>query len=795
MIRIFFLAIFRNMKRNKIYTLINLAGLVIGLVTYILISLYVSFEFSFDKFHPNFPNLYRVEVDFDGRGRMVGLTYGAMASTLTGNYPDIQAATRFINFGRRQTLTAEQAKPVPQQRGYWAENSFFSVFGFKLLQGDPVRVLDEPFTVVLSKNLAESLFPGQNPLGQIVRINRDEIYTVRGVTDNCPLNSHIQFDFLGSYTTQNHLFGEGYTESWDRSSCYTYVVLEPNTPLSEINLKIKNLFQTHVSEYIPTLVYLKPLRDIHFHSRVFGEFGPVGDLSQVRTSLGIGFFVLLIACINFMNLSTARSGQHAKEISLRKIVGATRISLIGQQLVESILFALLALFAALFITELLLPQFSTLIGRELTFKLAGNGVLILNILGMTLLVGIIAGSYPALFISSFQPIRVLKEGCYTGFRGQLVRKALVVFQFTISVLLIFGTIVVYKQMQFIQNKDLGVCTDQTLIVSMPDAQPETLRRCEIFRSAIANLPGVLSTAISRFNPSYNGAATVIQGWDDSAEGDELYVNINWVDHHFLDSYGIELLAGRNFSEHLSAADYDNCLINETAARRLGWADPVGKMLGGKLKVIGLFSDFHFASLRYPIEPLILYWIGQPGPNPRIGHQLSIRLSGRDTGATIAALETHYRQIFNSESLRYQFLDEQLKQIYTTEYRTSKTITSLAVIAVFIACLGLFGLASYTTEQRTREIGIRKVLGSTVVQSISLFLLEFIKWVLLANLIAWPVAGLVMQHWLQGFAYRTQLSWWIFAVSGLTALMIAILTVIFQTIRAALINPIESLRYE
>ncbi len=795
MLKNYFLIAFRNIKRNKGISLINIVGLAIGLGLFILISLYVGFEFGFDKFHKNYKNIYRVEMDFDGKGRLVGITFNGMVKPLVNDYPEIEEAVRFINMGGQQSLVIDENNIFPQLRGLWAENSIFSVFSFNLIQGNPETVLSESYSIVLTKELANQIFPNENPVGKTIRLNNEADYKITGIVADCPENSHIQFQFLTSFNTQNDFYGAGYTESWNRGSCYTYVRLNGNADLEQVNAKIKNLFQIHVDESIPSLVYLKPLSDIHFHSNVLGEFGPVGDLKQVNMSLVVGLFVLLIACINFMNLSTARSTQRAKEVGLRKVIGANKSLLIRQFLSESIVFTLISMLLAFVLAELLLKPFNTVIGRDLSIDIFKNWSLLFKTLIITLIVGFFSGSYPALFLSSFQPVKVLKVSFHSGSRSVLVRKSLVVFQFAISIFLIFVTITIARQMHFMKTQDLGLNTEYTLIMNIRDAQPQTIQKCNLYQKEILNIPGIQNTTVSRFTPTFNGAATVVHGWEGSADGDETYININWIDHRYLDSYGIEILSGRNFFDSDTESEIDNCIINETAAKRFGWTDPVGKTYGGTMTIIGMVKDFHFASLRYKIEPLVLYNIHRPGINPRIGNSLSIRISATNIPETISSLEKQFDEIFPGETFQYQFLDEQMERVYTAERRTSKTVAYLSIIAIFIACLGLFGLASYTIEQHTKEIGIRKVLGSTVAQNVFLFTKEYAKWVLIANLIAWPLAGLAMQKWLQDFAYRTQLSAWIFLLSGFIALFIAIITVSWQTIRAALADPVKSLRYE
>ena len=785
----------RNIKRNKVISLINIIGLAIGLALFILITQYAGFEFSFDKFHHHYKNIYRVEMDFDGKGRLVGITYNGMTKTLVEDFPEIEEAARFLNMGGHQSLVIDENNIFPQLRGLWAENSMFSLFDFKLIRGNPATALSAPYSIVLTEELANQIFPNENPVGKTVRINNAADYKITGIVADCPENSHIQFQFLGSFITQNDFYGEGYTESWSRGNCYNYVRLNENADLKQINAKIKNLFQIHIDESIPSFVYLKPLSDIHFHSNVMGEFGPVGDLKQVNVSLAIGLFVLLIACINFMNLSTARSTQRAKEVGLRKVIGADKSSLIIQFISESIIFALISMLLAFVLAELLLKPFNSIIGRDLSIDIFRNWPLLIKTVLITLVVGIFSGSYPALFLSSFQPAKALKVSFHPGSWDLFVRKFLVVFQFAISIFLIFVTLVIAKQIHFMKNKDLGLNTEHTLILQTSDSQPETVQKTTLYRNEILKIPGVLNATISRFNPTFNGAATVVTGWEGSTDGDEAYVNINWIDSHYLDSYGIKLLKGRNFRNTDSETENSNCIINEAASERFGWTDPIGKSFGGEMTVIGLVKDFHFTSLRYKIEPLLLYSIHRPQINLRIGNSLSIRISGENISETISKLEEQHNKIFPGETFQYQFLDEQMERVYTAERRTSQTVMYLSIIAIFIACLGLFGLASYTIEQHRKEIGIRKVLGSSTAQNVFLFSKEYAKWVLIANLIAWPVAGFIMQKWLEDFAYRTQLSWWIFPASGCIALFVALLTVFWQTIRAALADPVKSLRYE
>ncbi len=795
MIRNYILIVWRNIKRNKVYSFINISGLSIGMAIFILITLYARFELNFEKLHPNFKNICRAELNLDGKGRLVGLVHNGMGPALVAGYPEIKSSTRLNNFGGQQSLSVDDDNDFPGQRGLMVESSFFEVFGFRLLQGAPASVLSEPFTIVLSEDLAQKMFPNENPVGKTLRLNRDTEYRVTGVIENGPPDTHIQFNFLASYITQNNLYGEGYIDSWERISCYTYIVLEDNTDLVALNEKLKTLLTDRLGEEYPAVLYLKPLADIHFHSNVLGEFGPGGDLNQVRISLAIGFFVLLIACINFMNLATARSTRRSKEVGLRKVVGASRALLIRQYLSESLFFAFLALLLAIILSELLLKPFNEIVGRDLDLDFMRNWQLSLQMLLVALAVGLFSGSYPAFFLSSLKPIQVLKEGHYPGSGNVVVRKALVVFQFAISIFLIFGTLMIQRQMQFIRNKNLGFEKEQILVTALPSLEPEVLRKSIILQNDLLQEPDIVNVSFSRFVPTFNGAATVFRGWEGSTEGEEAYVNINWIDDRFLETYQIPLLAGRNFFENSGLAEAENCLINEAAAQRLGWDDPVGKRLGEEFTIIGLVKDYHFASLRYQIEPLILYHSTRPGQNPRIGHQVSIKLSGHNLDRTVEIIEQKFKEIYPAAPFRYQFLDEQFQRMYTAEQRTSKTVGYLSLIAIFIACLGLFGLASHTAEQHTREIGIRKVLGGSVAHIVYIFTREFAKWILLANLLAWPIAWLAMHKWLENFAYRTSIPFWFFLLAGVMALTIALITVSFQSIRSALANPVKALRYE
>jgi putative ABC transport system permease protein len=572
-------------------------------------------------------------------------------------------------------------------------------------------------------------------------------------------------------------------------------LLAENTNLEELNTKLHDVLKKYWREDVEIPVYLKPLSQIHFHSNVLGEIGQRGDMSKIYIFSAIGLFILLIACINFMNLATARSARRTKEIGMRKVVGANKLSLMKQFLSESIVFALLALLLAAVLAEIFLPLFNNMIGRTLTLNFFDNWHLSFGLIGIALIVGLIAGSYPAFYLSAFQPAAILKSPAFSQSSNSAIRKFLVVFQFVISIILIIGTLIIYRQMHYMRTTDLGYNHDQILVTQLIRMDRETISKYHAFKSELLNSPNIINASISQDIPSFNSSSTVIMGWEGSNEDDRAYVNMNRIDDKFLDTYKIQLIEGRNFLSSETSDSIINCIINESAMKRFGWDHAIGKRLTSNFQVIGLVKDFHYASLRFEINPLVLFPPGEPNPTRRTRDFISIKIASQNIDESLEFIKNKFQSIFPNDIFVYRFFDEDFDRMYHQEIRVAKTIGYFSILAIFIACLGLFGLASFMAEQRTKEIGVRKTLGASILGIILLLSKEFARWILLATIIAWPVGYLIMNQWLQSFAYRINMGMLIFILAGVLALLIALVTVSYQAIKAALSNPVESLRYE
>jgi len=785
----------RNIAKQKSYSFINIAGLALGLALFILIARFIQFEFSFDQFHKNYDQIHRVEYNLDGKGRLIAFSHPPLGTLLSRDFPEIEQFTRFLNMDNGVLLSTNNDQKYTEDDGWWAEHTFFEVFSYQLLQGDPKTALVESNCIVLSQKLAEKYFPDEEPLGKVLRYNNTIDCKVTGVLENCPANSHIQYSFLISYPTYKTIAGSDYFDSWNNIANYTYVLLAKDTNLEALNARLSTVLKKYWRDDLEVPLYLKPLAQFHFHSNVVGEIGQRGDMNKIIIFSAIGLFILLIACINFMNLATARAAKRTKEVGLRKVIGANKFSLVQRFLFESLLFALVALMLAGFLAEIFLPLFNKIIGRTLTLGLGDDWQFIAGLFFITIIVGIIAGSYPSFFLSSFQPAFILRNPSATPGVSSAIRKFLVVFQFVISIVLIIGTLVIYRQMHYMRHTDLGFNDEQIIINQFPRMDKETVSKYETLKNELRSNPDIIDATISRDVPSFNSSSIVILDWEGSHEGDRAYVNVNQIDENFLATYNIKLVDGRNFSGNESRDTVNYCIINEAAVKRFGWEQAIGKRLGGNMNVIGVIKDFHYASLRFQIEPLVLFPHREPNPASRARNYLSLKIAPHHLDETLAFFKNKYEAFFPNDVFSYHFFDEDFDFMYRHEARFAKTISYFSVIAIFIACLGLFGLASFTAEQRTKEIGIRKICGAAVSGIVAMLSRDFIKWILMANVIAWPIAYLIMKKWLQNFAYHIDIGWWIFLCAGVLALIIALLTVSYQSIRAATENPVKALRCE
>ncbi|UCC38545.1 MAG: ABC transporter permease [Candidatus Aminicenantes bacterium] len=775
----------RNIKRHKGYSFINITGLAIGMACCLIITIWVLDELSYDKFHENAASLYRVEENqhYSGRVYHVTVTPYPLAPALKEEIPEIIDATRVVWAGGLLFRYEEKAFYEYDIRA--VDPSFVQMFSFPLLRGDKKTALESPYSLVLSEEIAEKYFGEENPIGKVISINNQHDFTVTGLMKNVRHNSTLQFDILIPYE-----FLEKIGRTNDRfgsNSISTFVQLSENASVEQVNKKIFGFIRTRVPESVTDLV-LMPFTRIHLHA-YFGWEKSGDAIQYVYIFSLIAFFVLLIACINFMNLSTARSANRAKEVGMRKVVGALRHHIVRQFYGESVLFAFIALIFAVIIVTLLLPAFSNLAAKDLSWNVAGIGFILIGLLAATILTGLIAGSYPALFLSSFQPVKVLKGSLKSGAASSMFRKILVVIQFSLSILLIIGTTVVSKQMNYMKNRKLGWDKEHLIYVPL---RANIRNSSQVLKTELVKNPGVLSITASSQLPSHIGSNSGGADWDGKDPEQIVLIGMNAVDYDFIKTLKIDIAEGRGFSKEYASDLTNSFIVNEEVAKIMGKESVIGERFdfaGKKGTIVGVTKNFHYQPIREKIEPLALFM------NPDYLNVMLIRVPPDGITATLKSIENTWNRVIPNYPIEYRFLDERLDRMYRAEERIGTLLKYFAILAVFIACLGLFGLASFTAEQRTKEVGIRKVLGASVSQIAVLLCKEFFVLVLLANAIAWPAAYFLMRNWLQNYAYRTGLELIIFLAAMSAALAVAIISVSFQAIRAARTNPVDSLRYE
>ena len=777
---------FRSFRRQKAYSFINMFGLSVGLACSFLIVLWVQDEVSYDRFHEEGDQLYWMMRHYHSDDQIY--TWRAipmpLAQVLEDDYPEITHAV-LMTWQEEILLTA--GEQTFRENGRHAGPAFFEVFSFPLLQGDPATALDDPNTIVISESLAKKYFGPDGhaeALGQTIRIDNRLDATVTGVFEDIPHTSTLQVDFV--IPVEEYIQRNSWTSHWGNNGLRMIVRLEENADAAQISAKVENVIRDH-HESSDSYLFLHPYTDTHLHSDF--EDGQLvgGRIEYVRMFGIVALFILLIASINFMNLSTARSARRAREIGVRKAVGATRRTLVGQFIGESVLTALLALALALALVLAALPAFNALTNKHIAIDFLDPASW-LTFVGLAVLTGLLAGSYPAFYLSSFNVIGVLR-GAVARRRGAIgVRKGLVIFQFAMSMLLIIGTLTVYTQIDYIRSTNLGMDRENLVILGLEGSIEE---QYDAFKQELLTKPGIASVTTSSQNPLAVGNSTSDPTWDGKDPESEILFHIINTQYDFFKTMKMELADGRVFSPAF-ATDSVNYVINEQAARAMGMDQPVGQRLtfwDQEGEIIGVVKDFHMNSFYQPIEPTIIRF------DPQSTWMLFVRTQAGKTQEALASLETLYTTFNPDYPFDYSFLDENFEQTYRSEIVIGTLSNFFALLAVFIACLGLFGLASFTAEQRTKEIGIRKVLGASVSSLVALLSREFIKLVAAAFLLSIPVAYFVMNRWLSNFAYRIDLSWGIFLIAGLAAVVIAWLTVSYQSIKAALANPVTALRTE
>jgi len=796
----------RSLKKNKAFTAINVFGLALGLTACLLIVLYVVDELSYDRYNTKADRIYRVNEDLKLGNNSVNyaVCMAPLAQTLKIDFPDVEDAVRIKKVAFHVKKGPEN---ILEYNAAFADPSIFNVFTLPMIDGNPATALVEPNSIVITETTAKKYFNATNVVGRDLRIDDKAGYKVTGVIKDIPKTSHFNFDFLVSMSTNP----DSRSDKWLRSDYSTYVLFLKGTNPKKLEAQFPALLrkysggemQAELNTSIDAFeksgsffrMNLTPLTDIHLHSNRSGELGNNSTVEYIYIFSAIALFILFIACVNFMNLSTARSSNRAREVGVRKVLGSSKGNLIIQFLAESTLVTLIATAIALAAASVLLPAFNQLAGKEIVIN-AHTYVWLLPVsLLIVMVIGFLAGSYPAFFLSAFQPVDVLKGKLATGFKGGWLRSFLVVFQFSISIFLIIGTLVIYNQLNYIQTKNLGFNRNQVLVVKKAF---ELGNHAQSFKQEIKQLPGVADATMTGFLPTEQARSTSIFYKEASMtdQKNAIFPQTWSVDENYVKTLDMKMFAGRSFLSSMNT-DSSAVVINETAAKFLGFDNPVDKLLYQSLDgsrthfkvyhIIGVVKDFHFNSLRENISPVIL----------RLGEDtgdLAIRVSASNLPALIAQIKEKWSGLTSSH-FEYSFMDQDFDATYRSEQRIGKIFVVFTTLAILIACLGLFGLAAYAAEQRTKEIGIRKVLGASVTVIVSLLSKDFIKLILIAIAISSPLAWYLMHKWLQDFAYRVNIHWYTVVIAGLAAMGIAFVTISFQSIKAALANPVKSLKSE
>ncbi len=778
----------RNLLRQKGYAFINIAGLAVGIACCLLIVLHVYDELSYDRYHEHADRIYRLTIQAGIFGEMP-VAPTPTAPALSEHYPEVE---RFTRMYRRSEVLRQEEEYMSEERFFYADSSVFEVFTYPLLSGNPRTALREPNTVVLTASTARRYFGDEEALGRSILLRDGTPLRVTGIAADLPSNTHLHFDFLASFASLDHNAGEASANPW-RYQGFTYLLLTSPEASASLQAKLDTLTSGEWQEVARVVGWgaegfsfgLQPLTSIHLHSHTDTEVEPTGDIRYLYLFSAVAAFVLLIACINYMNLATARSLQRTREVGVRKVLGAQREQLVRQFLSESFLLTLLALILAIVCVEALLPVYNWLTGKEMGLDLWQRPEMLVGLALVVLIVGLGAGAYPALFLSHFRPALVLKGGVATK-GGTRVRRALVTFQFAVSVALMAGTLVIQRQLDYIQTKHLGFDTEQILLLPVKGTLEQ---KKDAFKQELLALPGVQHVSIS------SGSPNLAWGITHEHDGIEYPLRGIHVDADYLDAMGMELVAGRDFDPAL-ASDSASFIVNETAARLLGLEDKVGEILETPIynsndRLIGIVSDFHIASLREPIGPAFLRLASAPD----FMQALVVRLEPNRIPETLQDISGVWRRFAPDFPFDYDFLDEMLREQYEAEKRLAITLGAFALVAILVACLGLFGLAAFTAESRTKEIGIRKVLGASIGSIVALLSKEFARLVILAALVTVPIVYLAMNRWLEDFAYRIEIGPGIFLLAGAFALLTALATVSYQAVKAALADPVKSLRYE
>ncbi|MCD4834434.1 MAG: ABC transporter permease [Bacteroidales bacterium] len=787
MIKNYILTAIRNLKRHTTYSFINIIGLAIGMACSILILLWVQDELKFDKWHSKKDRIERVLVSIINNGEpyRVAVTPAALAPNMQKDFPEIELMCRFKNWG--PWLFKYKDGEYIQAGSAAIDSTAFNIFDFKFISGNPKNALTDAHSVVLTEKVSKRIFGEENPVGKIIEVRERGAFKITGVIEYVD-HSHFDFDFLFPF----HLLredGEDIDEMDQGPYNFTTYFLLKNKNLSEkVNDKL-NRYLDKFDEENDTELFSQSLNDIYLKSDFAYDFTIRGDLNNVITFSLIAFLVLLIACINFMNLTTARSSNRAKEIGLRKVVGAKRKNVISQFFCESIFMSLLSFVIALVLVALLLPKFNELSGKELSAGLISDPYILTMLIVIAVITGLIAGSYPALYLSAFNPIKVLKGKLSSGAKSSGLRRTLVVIQFTLSVALIISTILIAKQIKYINNKDLGYNKHHLIYLGMEN---NTRQNYKSIKQQLLQNPNIKGVTTSRVLPVYACPSMTLEEWEGKSDDRTMSLHYFPVGFDFFETMQISMAEGRAFSEYLSSDTINSFIVNEEAVRQMGMENPIGKTITLDEEpgyIVGVMKDFNFNNIKNKIAPLMLYI------DPNQANICFIRVGTNDIQKTLDYIQDIWKSFEPDYEFNYRFMDETLENLYRAEQRSNTLINYFSIFAIFISCLGIFGLASFMAEQKTKEIGIRKVLGASVPTIVRMFSAEFTKLIIIGNILAWPIAYYAMNRWLENFAYHTELSLWMFVLGAVLSIAVVIITISYQSYKAAIRNPAESLRNE
>jgi len=797
----------RNLVKQKMYSAIKIGGFAIGIAACLLIALFIRDELSYDVNYPDGDRIYRVVEAYHYRGQSGRDVWfqAPFAKALKEDFPEIEKVGRYnsselFGAGSKQVRRSDNLENTYEEGFIYFDQELFDIFKFPMIYGNPAHALDQPHSIVITKRKADKYFPNENPVGKTLIVNDDDKqpFVVGGVIEDIPANSHLQFDFLMTLTGVE--FWPGEQSTWDATNYPTYVQLRPGTDPAQFQKKLSLIIEQYMYPHwvesgtadAKTLAKsiwfeLQPVRDIHLRSAGIEDPVSHGDIRFVWLFAAIAFFILLIAIINFVNLATARSANRAKEVGLRKTVGSHRNNIINQFLTESILYSAISFAIGISLAYLLLPYFNTLANKSIQFPWS-NWQLYPVIIVAVLIIGLVAGIYPSFYLSSFKPAGVLKGNVSRGSKGSTLRSSLVVFQFTASIILIIATMVIYRQVQYILTKNAGFDKDQVVIIQGTGTINKSIKS---FKSELRQLSSVKNATISDYLPIKGTKRNGNSFWNEGRNKIDQSVGFQvWItDPDYMKTLGMKLLEGRNFSENI-ASDSAGIIINQTAAKELGLKDPVGKRIQNwqPYTILGVVEDFHYETMREKIKPLAFVLGLSPG-------MVSVKISGRDVPGTLRSIEDVWKKFAPNQPIRYSFMDDSFARMYDDIQRMNHIFTTFAVLAIIVACLGLFALSAFMVEQRSKEISIRLVLGASLNNVFNLLTLNFLKLVVIAIVLATPIAWYFMQKWLEDFTYKTSITWDIFFMAGVAAIVIALATVSYQALRAALLNPVENLKMD